>query len=29
VAQVDYVYSNHYNTNQGSFRYTGGVVLRF
>jgi len=29
VAQVDYVYSNHYNSNQGSFRYTGGVVLRF
>jgi len=29
VAQVDYLYTNHYNTNQGSFRYTGGVVARF
>jgi hypothetical protein len=29
VAQVDCLYTNHYNTNQGSFRYTGGVVARF
>ena len=29
VAQVDYLYTNHYSTNQGSFRYTGGVVIRF
>jgi hypothetical protein len=29
VAQVDYIYTNHNNTNQGSFRYTGGVVARF
>lgn len=29
LAQADYVYSHHYSTNQGSFRYTGGVVLRF
>jgi opacity protein-like surface antigen len=29
VAQIDYVYTHHNNTNQGSFRYTGGVVVRF
>jgi hypothetical protein len=29
VAQVDYIYTNHYSTNQGSFRYLGGVVIRF
>jgi hypothetical protein len=29
VAQVDYIYTNHNSTNQGSFRYTGGVVARF
>ncbi len=29
VAQIDYLYTHHDNTNQGSFRYTGGVVVRF
>jgi len=29
MAQLDYVYSHHYSTNQNSFRYTGGVVVRF
>lgn len=29
LAQVDYLYTNHYNTGQSSFRYTGGIVLRF
>lgn len=29
VAQVDYIYTNHYNTNESSFRYTGGLVVRF
>jgi Outer membrane protein beta-barrel domain len=29
VAQVDYLYTHHFNTNQSSFRYTGGVVARF
>jgi hypothetical protein len=29
LAQVDYVYTHHYGTNQSSFRYTGGVVFRF
>ena len=29
LAQVDYVYSHHYGANQSSFRYTGGIVLRF
>jgi len=29
VAQVDYLYTHHNSTNQGSFRYTGGVVARF
>jgi len=29
IAQLDYVYSHHYSANQNSFRYTGGVVLRF
>jgi len=29
VAQIDYLYTHHDSTNQGSFRYTGGVVVRF
>ncbi len=29
LAQVDYMYTHHYSTNQSSFRYTGGVVARF
>ncbi|HVJ05198.1 MAG TPA: outer membrane beta-barrel protein [Candidatus Saccharimonadales bacterium] len=29
VAQVDYVYTHHFSTNQSSFRYAGGVVARF
>jgi hypothetical protein len=29
LAQVDYVYTHHYGTNQSSFRYTGGIVARF
>jgi hypothetical protein len=29
IAQVDYVYTNHYSSNQSSIRYTGGVVVRF
>jgi hypothetical protein len=29
LGQVDYLYSHHYGTNQSSFRYVGGVVLRF
>jgi hypothetical protein len=29
VAQIDYLYTHHDNTSQGSFRYTGGVVVRF
>jgi len=28
-AQVDYVYTNHYGTSQSSFRYSGGLVVRF
>jgi hypothetical protein len=29
IAQVDYLYTNHYASSQSSFRYSGGVVLRF
>lgn len=29
LAQVDYLYTHHYGTSQSSFRYAGGVVLRF
>jgi hypothetical protein len=29
LAQVDYLYTHHFGTNQSSFRYTGGVVVRF
>ncbi len=29
LAQLDYLYTNHYGTNQASLRYTGGVVFRF
>ncbi len=29
VAQVDYLYTHNYGTNQSSFRYSGGVVVRF
>lgn len=29
LAQVDYLYTHHDSSNQGSFRYTGGVVVRF
>jgi hypothetical protein len=29
LGQVDVLYTNHYNANQVSFRYTGGVVIRF
>jgi hypothetical protein len=29
LAQVDYLYTQHYSTNQSSFRYSGGVVVRF
>jgi hypothetical protein len=29
LVQVDYLYSHHYGENQNSFRYAGGVVLRF
>lgn len=29
LAQVDYVYSHHYGSNQSSFRYSGGLVVRF
>jgi hypothetical protein len=29
IAQIDYLYTHHNNANQGSFRYTGGVVARF
>jgi hypothetical protein len=29
LAQFDYVYTRHYDVNQSSFRYIGGVVLRF
>jgi uncharacterized protein YcfL len=29
LAQVDYVYTHHYSSNQNTFRYSGGVVFRF
>jgi hypothetical protein len=29
IAQVDYLYTHLYGTSQSSFRYTGGVVVRF
>lgn len=29
LAQVDYDYTHHYGTSQSSFRYLGGVVIRF
>lgn len=29
LGQIDYLYTNHNNGSQGSFRYTGGVVVRF
>lgn len=29
LAQVDYLYTHHNNAGQNSFRYTGGVVVRF
>lgn len=29
LAQVDYLYSHHYGDSQSSFRYIGGIVLRF
>jgi hypothetical protein len=29
LAQVDYLYTHHYGTNQSSFRYVGGIVVRF
>jgi hypothetical protein len=29
IAQVDYLYTHHYGTNQSSFRYSGGIVARF
>jgi hypothetical protein len=29
LAQVDYEYTHHYGNNQSSFRYLGGVVIRF
>jgi hypothetical protein len=29
LAQVDYLFTNHDSTNQSSFRYAGGVVVRF
>ena len=29
LAQVDYLYSHHYGNSQSSFRYIGGIVLRF
>lgn len=29
LAQVDYLYTHHYGTSQSSFRYAGGVVVRF
>jgi hypothetical protein len=29
LAQVDYLYSHHYGANQSSFRYLGGIVVRF
>lgn len=29
LAQVDYLYTHNYGNNQSSFRYTGGLVVRF
>jgi len=29
LAQVDYLYTHHYDTGQSSFRYSGGLVVRF
>jgi hypothetical protein len=29
LGQADYLYTHHYSTNQSSFRYTAGVVVRF
>ncbi len=29
LAQVDYIYTHHNSSSQGSFRYAGGVVVRF
>jgi hypothetical protein len=29
LAQVDYLYTHHYGNNQSSFRYIGGLVVRF
>ena len=29
LAQLDFVYTRHYDSNQTSFRYIGGIVLRF
>jgi hypothetical protein len=29
LAQADYIYTHHYGTSQNSFRYMGGVVVRF
>jgi hypothetical protein len=29
LAQVDYLYTHHYGTDQSSFRYMGGIVARF
>ena len=29
LAQFDYVYTRHYDVSQSSFRYMGGIVLRF
>jgi hypothetical protein len=29
LGQADYIYTHHYGTNQGSFRYLGGLVVRF
>jgi hypothetical protein len=29
LGQVDYLYTRHYGVNQNSFRYTGGLVVRF
>ena len=29
LAQFDYVYTRHYDVNQSSFRYLGGIVVRF
>ncbi len=29
LGQADFLYTQHYGKNQGAFRYTGGVVVRF